>query len=270
MDLVKFKREYQKAKETLLEYEQFLGTIQKPNTYVSSGLNDSFYSTPIHANLKHILKANLWLMLYNTLEGTVRNGIMVMKTAVNTAGLKYQNLNDALRKLWIKLNEEKIYDPKKAGKKIDNLKTYFETIAFNEPVFFSANEDDAFEGNGNLAFDELETVLKTYGVRYLDPSILNNPHSKTYYDYVCATQFSITTQIAPNSEPLVQFTVKTDLEEIRKRRISLAHGKRNFVEIGQQNDAKLLVNARFSILAALDFFVNNVAHYVENEHFKVQ
>lgn len=257
ISLQAFQQRYEQGKEEIAEYLLFVEN-----------------SVTLTENLQNYLKANFWLMLYNLIEGTVRNGMQAMHTAFNgSENFTYVCAHIAIKDLWIKYKENKL---KILNERHLNLREILDDFLLETPIRINYNDFIKNQGDkefsGNLDFEEIAYTLQKYGVRHTKPQIPSQIQSiqttkPIYFNYVRNLDFLVA-EDQRNIETDLVFNVKSDLRNIKEFRNKLAHGNILFSEGG----SRLRLNPKrlkFSAFAALDFFVDNVSFYIQNEHYKI-
>ena len=82
-------------------YFAFLKYITHERSELHCPSRRSWKKLDINEDLKKVLKANAFLILYNLAESTVRAGVNEICDAVRSDDLAYVNLAEDLRKVWI-------------------------------------------------------------------------------------------------------------------------------------------------------------------------
>ncbi|OQX25952.1 MAG: hypothetical protein BWK80_12955 [Desulfobacteraceae bacterium IS3] len=57
----------------------------------------------VDSDLQKILRANCFLMLYNLVESSIRNGIVAIYDAIHDENLTYKDINSNIKKYLVKL-----------------------------------------------------------------------------------------------------------------------------------------------------------------------
>jgi hypothetical protein len=72
----------------------------------------------IDDNLKKTLKANVFLLLYNLIEGAVTSGIDAIFLSINSSGLKVRELNNQFRKIYFEYKSSDFSHTNKSKKEV--------------------------------------------------------------------------------------------------------------------------------------------------------
>jgi hypothetical protein len=157
-----------------------------------------------------------------------------------------------------------------------NLREIIDNFLLETPIRINYNDFIKNQGDkefsGNLDFDEIAYTLHKYGVLHTKSQLPTQTQSiqttkLIYFNHVHNFDFLVAEDQRDTETDLV-FNVKSDLRNIKEFRNKLAHGNILFSEGGKQlklNPKRL----KFSAFAALDFFVDNVSFYIQNEHYKI-
>lgn len=160
-------------------------------------------SYPIDQSTVHVLKAGVFLHLYNLVESTVTAAIGRIAEEIKATGVRFRDLNDQWRRAWAK-SVGKIDLDLTVDNRLDAVlrlcQAVVDGIALDiEPKF----------GSGNLDDQRIERV---------------------------ANQFGVKLAIRPNVQRAVKQRILNDhgfLGLIKTRRNDLAHGTDSFAEIGK-------------------------------------
>jgi hypothetical protein len=118
--------EYESRVAEILVYFDFLENLLEKDArlHFPRGRKQKF--TSCGEELLKILKANAFLLLYNLIESSVRNGVAKIYDAVRTDGLSYTQVCDELRTIWT--YQQFVPDE---GRKIENnARRLMDLIAF--------------------------------------------------------------------------------------------------------------------------------------------
>lgn len=105
--------------------------------------------------LEKILKANLFLLLYNLVESTVRLSLMTICDSVASEGLRYTDLKDEIQRLWIKTKH----------KNFQNLgtTTIFEVLQALPEEIVELTPEQKLGGRGNLDARKIREFAEEFG-----------------------------------------------------------------------------------------------------------
>lgn len=130
--------------------------IEEINTYFNY-LQD--YSTESD-DLFKILKANGYLLLYSLVESTVRNALEEIHSTFSNESLKYDELIDEIKALWIDFNYRKFKDKNAfdIASEINNIGMTTVEIAFSDYIEKIKSGDIS----GNLDRRKIEGLAQKY------------------------------------------------------------------------------------------------------------
>jgi len=211
-------------------YFKMLTQMDSYDTYLFFPEKVSHKTVPIDKDIIPVLKANLFLLLYNLVESTIRNAINDIVDEINDKDLVYKSLKDELRKAWVK----------KATKDLESAKTdkitmtVFEILERFHDEPFIKYERDFINFSGNLDAKKIRTIAESIG-------------------------FST----------MVHHTAKggEKLEDIKDKRNSLAHGNFSFSEIGREYNISSLEEIKKQVFIYLKGLLKNIKSYLDNQEY---
>lgn len=177
----------------------------------------------INEDLRKILKANGFILLYNLVESTVNKSLIAIFNKIIDEGRKFSELSDTFRKLWI-------YDKGSVLKGIDNInlnkirelmRDIAESVLATEIANLSTN---CISISGNLDAQEIRKIAGQLG-----------------FDAV------------PDGRHLL--TIKT-------KRNQLAHGEFSFTDIGQNYSVNQLIEFKSNAITYLREFMNSIELFI--------
>ncbi|MCT7967126.1 MAE_28990/MAE_18760 family HEPN-like nuclease [Laspinema sp. D1] len=117
----------------------------------------------VDIELQKILKSHCYLLLYNLIESSIRNGIMAIHDAIEIEQLTYQELHPKIQKLWL-LNDlsKSLRDVTIKKETIaDNLQEAIKVVLDNTVVTLDPNNIPI---SGNLDAQTIKGLMESYGV----------------------------------------------------------------------------------------------------------
>lgn len=166
-----------------------------------------------HVDLEtiHVMKAGVFLHLYNLVESTVTAGLERIAEDIRASGLKFQDINDPWRRAWVislsKLDEDLAVDNRLMA-----------ALSLCEAVASGITLDIKPKISvGNLDDRRIDDLFRKYG---------------------------ITVRVSPAVHKKVKYQVLNDqgfLGLVRVRRNALAHGLNSFADVGRDYTADDLV-----------------------------
>jgi hypothetical protein len=181
-----------------------------------------------------LLKSTSFLVLYNLIEATVRDGVESIWLAVGNSNAKVFELLPELRDVWVQSEFRKKDAFSASGNTYRAL-----SIAILNYVVEERVPSVAFKrvGNGgNLDQQAIQELCRSHGVSFSPPR---------------GTRAGV------------------DIGTIKSRRNILAHGEQTFAEIGSSYTTSDLIEIKNRSKAYLRQFARRVDRYIQSSSFKV-
>lgn len=178
-----------------------------------------------------ILKANLFLMLYNLMESTVRNSMEEIHQSINSENVDYKNCIDSIKALWIEFNYKKF--TQKSSKNITDIIKSIELDKVIIDYHLYTTKIKSNEIAGNIDGLKIRKISEKYQI---EENRRVNGHK---------------------------------LLTIKNTRNRLAHGEVTFTEIGQNYDINELNLIRKECKIYLKEYLMNVEKYINNKSYKI-
>lgn len=215
------------------EYFRFLKLTQDDNSSLTGGDGENGYTQPLTTEIKTILKANAFLILYNLVESTVRDGIRAVFNSIRNDSLTYPQVTSLLQKLWIDCQ----YSPLKHSRPghntyVDTAKSMVDEVIAGSVVVFSTDYDCGI--SGNLDALQIRALAGKYG-------------------------FSAKTR--PRARGGV------NLLTIKTRRNDLAHGLVSFITCGRDYTFTELSDIKDEVIIYLEDILRNIRRYIESQSY---
>lgn len=227
--------------DTKDEIEKYFDFLEKVNDlsigtpHIYYPINPSEPSYRINEDVSKILKANAFLMLYNLIEATIKNGIWELLTKIEREGIPYQDLKKELKNIWLD-RKLQVEFKTKDDTVIRQLYKLIENVLNEHLIFYTDKRYIKFE-SGNLTVSTIKKTAKRYGFNVV--SILHSEEEEAF-------------------------------QNIKKERNNLAHGDKTFSNCGNNyafDDLKMYKQRVFDylerVLQSIESFVNN-RQYIEN------
>ena len=208
------KREYERAIEDIELYYKHLEELEKQVNY---------------SQLPNILKANLFLMLYNIIESIVTKSLELIHDKINSEKVKYKDCIDEIKALWIEFEHSKFGQTKSLDiiKKLAQIGDEILCIEYKE---YSKKKRSSI--SGNLDAQKIREISDVYALAH---------NSKT------------------KGEKLV---------EIKSARNRLAHGEISFSELGGNYTREQIYDYYNECKKYLDEYISNVEVYIKENKYK--
>jgi hypothetical protein len=157
-----FIRDFNKRVAEIDKYFELVDRIEQLGAFSANSITFPSGDYIVDSDLQKILKSHCYLLLYNLIESSIRNGITAIHDAISIDGLTYRNLSPKVQKLWLLNDRSKSF--------IDsNVKK--ETIAKNlQDAIRSVIDDEIVELDptnipisGNLDAKTIKELIDMYG-----------------------------------------------------------------------------------------------------------
>ena len=217
------------------EISEYFSFIEK-TTHLR--LHDNRGMVQVSKTVHNVLKANLFLLLYNLVESSFKNSLEKICINITNETLKYKDVIPEIKKMWIE-KEYKNFDGLKNIKKSEFIMNKIENIANDiVKIEFYRNEEKTKNDDisGNLDAREMKRINEKYGAK-LD-TVLNMDANSL-------------------------LTVKT-------KRNNLAHGNEIFSECGENYTINELREIEKESIKYMRFILNHIKIFITNKQYKLQ
>ena len=212
---------------------RFIENVDVPQL-VSRGLDKRF---ELDLPTQHVLKASVYLHLYNLVESTVTACLRCLAEEVQQCGMPYRELTDELRSVWLR-GQAKIDQEMNPENRLKALISICEELTASNVVELQPKIP------GNLDDREIEKLIKRYGLRFVLRTDVKN---------------AVKRPIVNDNGPLVV---------IRHRRNELAHGLVSFAECGRDTLVRDLRKWRVLVVRYLRGLIRCFEGYLNAREFK--
>lgn len=211
-------------------YFNFLEYIDKVETHKNIELIYAHSKFKVNRDLQKILRANTFMLLYNLLESTIRNSIQLLHDKIHDEKLKYDDISDKLKEIWINTRIKSMPVTE------NNLKKWMKNIIddFSKYIEFD-NTQDSINISGNLDYKNIVTIVNKFG----------------FYGPIKNTEIEL----------------KQTFEKIKFERNKLAHGNKRFCQSGEIITIKELTLLKDIIISYLNDYTSNVANYINAKKY---
>jgi len=224
--------EFEEKAEEINEYFNFVQT-----TTHLRGFIDNTDMIQVSQTVHNVLKANMFLLLYNLVESSFKNALENICLKIKNDNLKYKEVIPEIKKIWIEKeykNFENIKNRQKSKFIMDKIDSIAEDIIAIE--FYSNDEktkNDDISGN-------------------VDARVINKINSK----------YGAKLESSPNIDTSSLLTVKTN-------RNNLAHGHKTFTECGEDYTLNDLKDIKNNSQAYMRFILEHIQTFINNKKYKV-
>jgi len=188
----------------------------------------------IKRDLQKVIRANCFLILYNLIESTIRNGINEIHHAISDSKIKYDQLSLNLQKIWLTDKALEFNETSNVSKLKDYISLLIENERFQRDVDVSKKRVSI---SGNLDFRSIEKLVSDYGF-----------HGK----------------ITIKDRKLLGKA----LLKVKNERNALAHGNKSFRQSAEIITIQDLSMFKSLIVSYLEDITKNISDYIEDSKFK--
>ncbi|HEX4065295.1 MAG TPA: MAE_28990/MAE_18760 family HEPN-like nuclease [Acidobacteriaceae bacterium] len=184
----------------------------------------------ISDDLAKILKANAYLLLYNLVESSVRDGLTRIYESVHLEGISYDKLCGELRHIWI----EDRFRPDAARQAENTAARVIEVIEKVIAAEIVTFDPKRLPISGNIDAAKMRELAKRYG-------------------FSCKT-----TKRTRGGRALL---------DVKSERNSLAHGAKSFSECGRDATLNSLGSTKAQVILYLRQILRNIESYIAKKQF---
>jgi hypothetical protein len=181
-----------------------------------------------------ILRSTAYLLLYNLIESTVYNSIVLIFDKINDENLKYFDIIEEVQKYW--LNSIYKHDEKK--KKETIIQTIMEVAI---QIFQNAIALPSTEINYGGSLDA-RAIFSTASLMNIEVGNIRRIYSETSHG--------------------------SSLSDIKKKRNWLAHGEKTFIEVGSTSSLSELVETKNNVFQFMMAYIDSVEVYIDSKSYK--
>jgi hypothetical protein len=245
-----FIRSFHKRIVEIDKYFELVDRIEPLGTFTANSIIFPSGEYRVDRDLQKILKSHCYLLLYNLVESSIRNGIIEIHYAISTDNLTYKDLSPRIKKIWLLNDRSKSFVSSNIKKDTiaTNLQEIIELILDDQVISLDASNIPI---SGNLDAKTINELINMYG-------------------------FSGNLGVsAKEMDIILNFVVKI--------RCDLAHGNVSFCDASNQitwnrsiSDADIIdrvyrdvVDDKKKIITYLTCLLQNIDDYIENKKYKV-
>ena len=218
----------------LSAYFKFIELIEKDAASLSLPKKQTWKIRPVDEKILRILKANFFLLLYNLVEASIREGVASIYNAVQADGCSITELSPELRKLWIDGELSKL---PAASANQDSYRDVARRLVNAVADNIKANLDvDALKFGGNLDAARIRTVCGAHGV---------------------------------SSKTAARTKGGEKLRLVKDKRNALAHGDVSFVECGRDYTVAQLGEIKGEAVLYLKAILRNIDKFTKKKTYRL-
>jgi len=234
-----FVQEFQRRVAEIEKYFDLVDKIEQLGTLGSVSASSITFPSgeyTVDSQLQKILKSHCYLLLYNLIESSIRNGITAIHDAICLEQLTYKELSPKIQRLWVLNDLSKSFRDAYIKKETvaDNLQEALKVVLDDEVV---ALEPTNIPISGNLNAETIKNLIEMYGF------FGNLGVPKSDIDNV--------------------------LDVVVKVRCDLAHGNVSFSDASEQIVWSKLVDDKDKIVIYLTHLLQNIEEYVDQKKYKI-
>ena len=190
---------------------------------------NSSIQTIDNARLFKIMKSNFILMLYNLVESTVSTGMLEIYESIKNDSCTYKNMVQELQTIWRDAKVKQVYSSSTELKTYTNrVKDIVDDITTSAPFIL---EKGMLNINGNLNAGRIKHICDDHRIRY---TVVDDDNK---------------------------------LEEVRKKRNSLAHGDESFSQCARDLTLSDLESIKDIIIRFLQGIIHGMEDYCDNKKY---
>ena len=188
-------------------------------------------SFQINRDLQKTLRSNCFLILYNIIEASIRNGILAIYDSIHDDGLKYEDLAERIKEIWISYKSKQIQVQEKKLK--TSIKKMVEDISTGHVIQLGK---ETIQISGNLDYDNIHKIINTYG----------------FFGVITGDKEQI----------------KRSLDKVKSERNLLAHGNKTFCQSGEIVTVQEISIIKENVESFINDLLQNIEGYIENCRYK--
>jgi MAE_28990/MAE_18760-like HEPN len=221
--------EIQKYFELVDKIEQ-LGALSSKSIIFPSG------EYIVDSDIKKILQSHCYLLLYNLVESSIRNGITAIHDVILVEQLTYKDLSPKIKRLWLLNDKSKSFRDSyiKKDSIADNLQELIKSVLDDEIVSLDPSNIPI---SGNLDAKTIKELIDMYG----------------FFGNLGVASREI--------DDILNFVVKI--------RCDLAHGNVSFCDASSQILWSKLVDDKDKLVKYLTHMLNNIDDYIEKKKYRI-
>ncbi|MGK7943045.1 MAG: MAE_28990/MAE_18760 family HEPN-like nuclease [Microcystaceae cyanobacterium] len=231
-----FIRDFNKRVAEIEKYFELVGNIEQLGAFTSNSIIFPSGEYIVDSDLQKILRSHCYVLLYNLIESSIRNGIVAIHDAIQSDNLTYQDLQPKIQQLWIMNDLTKSFQDRYITQETiaNNLKDTLKIILDDSSIFLDANNISI---SGNLNAEKIHELIEQYG----------------FYGNL----------------PMKDKEIDPIFDDIVKMRCNLAHGNESFTEASNQKTWNELINTKEKLIIYLTGLLRNIETYIDGKKYRV-
>ncbi len=228
-----FLTDFRSRVQEIEQYFEFVAKIDEVESYRQEVIlfpDQTQYV--VESSLQKVLKANCYLLLYNLIESSIRNGIVAIDDAIHAENLGYTEVDSRIQTIWLTQRCQGLTDPSISEKNI--VKTVAEILEEVSQTSPLSLEKSQLPISGNLDLEAIKKLTDQYGFY----GSLRNSH------------------------------LELVLGIIKKMRNDIAHGNVSFSEAARNTTMRELIDYKDRTVAYLTDVLKNIDDYISQQKYK--
>jgi hypothetical protein len=157
-----FIREFHKRVAEINKYFELVDRIEELGPFSTNSIIFPSGEYKVDSDLQKILKSHCYLLLYNLIESSIRNGIIAIHDAILMDQLTYRDLSEKIQKLWLFNDRSKSFIDSNIKKETiaNNLQDIIRSVIKDEIVILNPTNIPI---SGNLDAKTIKELIDKYG-----------------------------------------------------------------------------------------------------------
>ena len=231
-----FIKDFKKRSEEINIYFDLVDKIENLGLFNTKLIIFPSGEYTVNSDIQKILKSHCYLLLYNLVESSIRNGITAIHECISTDKLTYKDLSPLIKKLWLLNDQSKSFrDSSMKSKTVaNNLQNIIESVLDNKKVSLNSCNIPI---SGNLNAENINELIHMYG----------------FFGDLGVSKGKI--------DNILNFVVRI--------RCDLAHGNVSFCDASNQISWSSVVSEKNQLIEYLNHILQNIDNYIDNKKYKI-
>lgn len=227
--------DFMRGKDEVNAYIKFLDIVENGNINLTNSTGVVAFT--INTELSRTLKANAFLLLYNLIESTLRNGLFDVHDAIKSERVDYKDLESKFKKLLLDEQLRKKFEFGTRTESVTNIVYDIVDKIMSQPAFMYPDKRSTVKFiGGNLDIDHIHETFKLYGITAV--SVRHTDQKEAF-------------------------------ETTKRNRNNLAHGNETFNECGKKYSSPQLIGFRDEIFDYLERVLDEIERFTDNKKYMV-
>lgn len=227
-------------KEVIKEFKQQVKEVNLYFAFLRNSIENDVYllsdakgwKKPVDSNIQRILKANLFLILYNLIEASIRKSILEIYDALQKDGIHYKLAKPEIQQIFLSYYCKRIRETS-ANKFTESISNLLQDTLNDTVIELNI---ESIPISGNLDARKVREIARAYGFSEAVPKAKRGG---------------------------------SDLLIVKNQRNSLAHGLSTFSECGRNYSISDLKEIKDEVIRFLDDILKNIKKYIDNKEYRL-